>query len=676
MKINDIKVWNFDLPPFPREGLFHLDMSEHCQVTRFLKWEASRLAHVNQLDIVSTEKELKTFQASLRRKIRQKLNVDYDSKLPLDVRRYGTCAADGFTIEKLIYQSRPGIYVTALLYIPEGKGPFPAVLQMHGHNPEGKFGVNVQKTSMALVKNGFVCLAVDAIGCFERAQNCYKSEYHGNVLGGHVMNIGETLMGQQIVDNMRGIDLLQSLDCVIKDQIGATGASGGGNQTMWLAALDERVKAAMPVVSVGSFQSYVYGMNCMCELLPDGLTMTEISGILALIAPRHLKIGNALYDCNHDFSVAEMLKSYHPVERIYWNLNQPEKISFYVADRVHGYSDRQREAALGFFEYALKGQGNGNPVREPDAPLIDMEELKLFSEERPRPAEVASLQDICRKKGKELHEKLLAREHFSVAAERKNLKKLLRMRPVPAAGKLTSYAEVSGVKRYALTVGEQLLPFLYYKPENFNGTLRIICHPEGKAMLDSQICLENCRDGSALILPDLFGTGETCQQAPCGGLHHQFFRQLLWLGRSLMGEWMFGMKALAQMAKKEFKAQKVFLHGVKECGTAALWLNAVEKGIDGVTLIDAPASLLFDDRTVKGYSTAGPFAKFLPNAIYSLAAAQPGFLCWGDISLAEALNETPVTWVSPRSSDGTPLTEAEMSAHNEEVRGLQKKLEK
>ena len=144
MEINKVKVWNFDLPPFPREGLFHLDMSEHCQVTRLLKWEASRLAHVNQLDLISTPEELKKFQKALRKKLWQKFGVVYDNKVPLDVRRFGKVQMPGYTIEKLIYQSRPGLYVTGLLYGPEGKGPFPAVLQMHGHNPEGKFGIKLR----------------------------------------------------------------------------------------------------------------------------------------------------------------------------------------------------------------------------------------------------------------------------------------------------------------------------------------------------------------------------------------------------------------------------------------------------------------------------------------------------------------------------------------------------
>ena len=674
MDINKIKVWTFDLPPFPREGLFHLDMSEHCQVTRFLKWEASRLAHVNQLDIISNAGELKKFQKDLRKKLWKKFGVSYDSKLPLEVKKFGKIQMEGYSIEKLIYQSRPGIWVTALLYIPEGEGPFPAVLQMHGHNPEGKFGVNVQQTSIALVQNGFVCLTVDAIGCFERANQCYVSEYHGNVPGGHILNIGETLMGQQVVDNMRGIDLLRSLDFVIKDKIGATGASGGGNQTMWLAAMDERVSAAMPVVSVGSFQSYVYGMNCMCELLPDGLTFTEISGILALIAPRDLRIGNALYDCNHDFSVAEMLKSYHPVERIYWNLGRADSISFYVADRVHGYSDRQREAALGFFNTALKGEGKGHAVPEPNAEILPMEKLFLFDPPESRPAEVATIPAICRRTGEALRQKMLAAPQFSASEKRRTLKDLLRLRKLPSDMKLSAYAAVSGVKRYALTVGDHLIPFLC-KEGSVPGKFRIILHPEGKGELAAETIAAASADGATLVMPDLFGTGETCQQAPCGGLHHQYFRQLLWIGRSLMGEWVYDIAALTKALKKEFKAQSVSLYGVKECGMAVLFANALEKGISEVTAADAPASMLFDDRTVKSFRN-NPFVKFLPDAIYSVAAAQPGFLLWGDISLVEALGNSSVNWVKPRSSDGTELSEKEFAAYRTEVQTLGQKLQK
>ena len=286
----NIKVWNAELPPFPREGLCHLEPTHDCPVTMMLKAQGAKLSRINQLDVPDDPAAFRRFQKSLRKKIWAKLGTSYDGNVPLDVKYYGEIKYDGFTIRKLTYQSRPDIHVTALLYVPDGEGPFPGVVHMHGHFNVGKLGSRIQETSLTLVKNGYVVLAVDAFGVYERACKCHEEEYHGGFLGGSIFNIGESLIGEQVVDNMRGVDLLKSLPFVISNKIGATGASGGGNQTMWLAALDDRIAAAMPVVSVGSFESYVYGVNCVCELLPDGLTFTDEAGVLALTAPRPLNL--------------------------------------------------------------------------------------------------------------------------------------------------------------------------------------------------------------------------------------------------------------------------------------------------------------------------------------------------------------------------------------------------
>ena len=668
-----VKVWNYDLPPYPREGLFHLDMSPYCQVNRLLTFEAGRLAQLHQLDVLEDRKALEDFQKKLRARLWEKFGCRYDAGLPLKVKKFGTLRQKGFTITKLIYQSRPGIFVTALLYEPAGKGPFPAVLQMHGHNKEGKFGVNPQSMSLALVKNGYVCLTVDAFGTYERADVSYECQGHGNVLGAGIMNIGETLMGMQVVDNMRGIDLLRSLPNVKKDRIGATGASGGGNQTMWLSAMDTRVAAAMPVVSVGSFESYVYGMNCICELLPDGLTITEESGILALIAPRPLRLGNALYDCNHDFSVAQMLRTYHPVERIYWKLGVPQNISFNVADRVHGMTDRQRESVLGFFAFALKGDGNGNPLPEPEYELIPEEDLHLFHSPGERAAnEVRSIQEHCRIRGAELRKEYLARKTISAKTAVKELKALLRLRDLPSAMQVHHYTEIDGTGRAALEIGAHVIPFLIRKG-TVPGKFRIVLHPEGKSMLDPAILGDVAADGATLILPDLFGTGETAQPNQTIGLHHQFFRQLLWIGRSLLGEWTFDLLALSRMLKKEFKAEEIQVYGLMETGFAAICANALTESINRVTVVNSPWSLLFDARTVN-FKADSPFVKFLPGAIYSLALSIPGFLQWGDVSLAAALGHGTVDFISPRTSDGTPLSKAEIQAMKKETARIKGKL--
>lgn len=668
-----IKVWNFDLPPYPREGLFHLDMSGHCQVNRLLTFEAGRLAQLHQLDVIGNRQQLHRFQTGLRKKLWKKFGCRYDRNLPLEIREFGTIRQKDFSVTKLIYQSRPGLFVTSLLYVPSGKGPFPAVLQMHGHNPEGKFGVNPQSTALALVKSGYVCLSVDSFGTYERADTCYTRERHGGFLGAGLLNIGETLMGAQVVDNMRGVDLLQSLPFVERKKIGAVGASGGGNQTMWLSAMDTRIAAAMPVVSVGSFESYVYGVNCICELLPDGLTLTEEAGILALIAPRPLRIGNALYDCNHDFSVSEMLKTYHPVERIYWKLGVPEKISFHVADRVHGMTDRQRESMLGFFAFALKGSGNGNPLPEPEYELFPEETLHLFADPSERAAnKVRSILEHCRTTGSLLREKYLSRRNFHADTARRELKELLRLQPLPPV-RLHRYADVCGAGRAALEAGMHLIPFLILRG-NVPGRYRIVLHPEGKEMLDAQTLDEAASDGSTLILPDLFGTGETAQPNHTIALHHQLFRQLLWIGHSLSGEWTGDLLALTAMLRRCFKAAEIHVTGIRETGFAALCANVFTDRINSVETRHTPGSLFFDYEKTISLVPVNPFEKFLPGGIYSPALSFPGFLNWGDVSLVAALGNGTVYFHSPCTFEGKVYTDAEKHALENEVRMIREKL--
>ncbi len=145
----------------------------------------------------------------------------------LDVKYYASIQMPGYSVKKLTYQSRPGFRVTANLYVPDGPGPFPGVLNLHGHWAQGKIAERVQNRGHLLALNGFVVLAVDAFGAGERGTVPGEFEYHGAGIGGSLFTVGETLLGMQVNDNMRGIDLLQSLDYVDAERIGVTGASGG-----------------------------------------------------------------------------------------------------------------------------------------------------------------------------------------------------------------------------------------------------------------------------------------------------------------------------------------------------------------------------------------------------------------------------------------------------------------
>src|SRR5690606_1160272 len=189
-----------------------------------------------------------SYSQDIKGKIIANAGIVIDHNLPLNFLETGKQQLDGYTVRNIRFQTRQGVYATASLYVPDGKGKFPAVITTHGHWDGGRRSEVFQSIGHSLAKNGYVCLILDSWGAGERTSEHELHEYHGSSLGASLMNVGETLLGMQLTDNIRGVDLLSSLPYVDKNNIGATGASGGGNQAMWLAALDERIKATVPVV--------------------------------------------------------------------------------------------------------------------------------------------------------------------------------------------------------------------------------------------------------------------------------------------------------------------------------------------------------------------------------------------------------------------------------------------
>ena len=477
-------------------------------------------------------------------------------------------------------------------------------------------------------------------------------------------------MGAQLVDNMRGMDLMCSLPYVDKKRIGVTGASGGGNQTMWLAAMDTRVAAAMPVVSVGSFESYVTGVNCVCEQLPDGLTFTEETGVLALVAPRPLRIGNAFYDVNPTFGVEEMLKTYRQVEKLYRDLGYADNLAYTVSPHVHGFRPAMREAMLGWFDWHLRGIGHGGTQDAPEYETLDYDTLKMF-QDGVRSPKVRTTEEHCRITGTELRKIMLNTASFNAAAKRRELAKVLRLRALPN-GQLATFAEVDGFERYALEIDDRLIPFVV-KRGTAKGKFRLLLHPEGKANLTDAEIAEAAADGATVVACDLFGEGETAQPNIILGIRSQLMRQLLWLGRSIPGEWLFDIFALLRVIKKNFKATEIDIKGYREAGACAAFAAALKPGEFTVEAVDAPATMLFSRG--EGVNFFG--VAFKPKAtgcLYSQMLATPNFLKWGDISLVAALAGNAIKFTSPRAYDGTLWSDSQIADFEKEVADLTKKL--
>ena len=531
--------------------------------------------------------------AALREKIWNSLGVSIDHELDLDIRTTGIVQRDGYTIRKIAYQSRKDFYVTANLYVPDGEGPFPGVINMHGHHRDGHLAGRVQERGHALAKMGYVCLTPDAFGAGERSIEHGTWDYHGFSLGLSLLNIGETLMGIQVVDNMRGVDLLCSLPFVDPERIGATGASGGGNQTMWLTALDERIKASVPVVSVGSFESYIMTSNCVCELLPGGLTYTEEAGVIALIAPRALKICNALHDICRAFAPSEMLRTYARAEKIYSLMGAHDNCTYQIFNTEHGYWQEIQETMLGWFELHLKGIGHGLPMKRPEFTLMTEEEALVFPLGQ-RPECIINIEEYCQKKAAELA--------ATRSRSKEDLRRKLGLKTVTFSEHST-HTTVDGWERYMLRGSDGRLVPLLLKRGKAGGSVTVFAGPDGKdALTGTDLFREVSGVNGSIALFDPYACGENSTENAYASNFAEYSRSLLWLGMSLQGKWVEDYTIVCDFLKAVLPTPEITVAGHKDLALAALLYSALQD-MPIKTIMEKGPALLTYQRQRKDFFT-------------------------------------------------------------------------
>jgi dienelactone hydrolase len=277
-----------------------------------------------------------------------------------------------YTIEKVWFQSAPGLYVTGNLYRPAGKpGPFPGVLSPHGHWRDGRLADepagSVPGRAIGLARQGCVVFSYDMLG--------YNDSFQVNhAFGGEGLDEayspqrrmlwGVSAMGLQLWNSIRALDFLCELPDVDPDRLACTGASGGGTQTFMLTAVDDRVKVSAPVNMISAhFQG-----GCECENAPLARVNTYNVEIGALMAPRPMILVCATGDWTKNTPEVE----YPAIKSIYALFGAEDRIAYHLVDAGHNYNQASREAVYTFFDKWLLG-GPGDPVQE-----------QPFQVERPR----------------------------------------------------------------------------------------------------------------------------------------------------------------------------------------------------------------------------------------------------------------------------------------------------
>ena len=177
----------------------------------------------------------------------------FPERTPLNVKSCGTFVRDGYRVERLLFESRPKHYVTALLFLPDGasaESRVPGVVVTCGHNAAGKNSPPVQRAAVVLAKRGLAALVFDPIDQGERSQlpgnEMLSVPGHVNVgLRAHL--VGWSTAQFRMWDGIRALDVLSERPEVDASRVGVTGMSGGGTMSSYLNAVDWRYTAAAPM---------------------------------------------------------------------------------------------------------------------------------------------------------------------------------------------------------------------------------------------------------------------------------------------------------------------------------------------------------------------------------------------------------------------------------------------
>ncbi len=438
----------------------------------------------------------------LRRLLRESLGFE---KLPwppeLGVRTVGELRERGYRIEKLVWETLPGVPVPAHLYLPEKlSGKAPAILFYTGHWwPDSKSRENFQAFCINMARLGFMVLTFDAFGQGERGvsrRDHRRTEF---------LPAGVSQQGLAEYETRCALEYLWSRPEVDRERIGMTGASGGGYNTWITAALDDRIRVAVPVVGTSDFYEQIHVCRPLdwyravehCHFVPRLIRYADNYEFVAMTAPRPLLIVAALED--QSFPIEGVRKVYRYGREIYGAYGAAGKVAFYQDPAPHGYQQKKREAAYGWFLKWLMDRGAGGPFPEPatEPRRWDDPALRCFPPAENRPAGPGFVAMAER----------LARE---VRPAGRQIDPETALGAAPRRQRFDSKLSAARRQRVTVPVEEDLaVPALLLRPEGEPRGLLVAADDRGKdEAAVSPFTREALREGWAVAAVDPRGIGE------------------------------------------------------------------------------------------------------------------------------------------------------------------------
>lgn len=370
---------NLAVLPDPLDGVALHDMTRTYLLGQakeaWKRWQ-------DNFETVDTPEKIAEYQKQLPLKMVERLG-GWPERTDLNPQVTGTLERPGYRVEKIIFESRPKFFVSAAFFLPVSdkfQAPYPGVLVPCGHAEDAKVHLEYQTMGAFLALNGMAALVFDPIEQGERMQlvdpqgaYAMQGTKAHTMLGAACILLGQNTARYEIWDGMRGIDYLQTRPEVDPTRIGCTGNSGGGTQTSYLMALDERILAAAPScflskavreleVATGDAEQNIFGQ------LVSG---PEHADFLMMRAPTPILICAATQDF---FDINATWETFRYAKRRFTMMGFSERVSLMENNAKHNYNRIQREAAARWLARWL--QGRDEAFTEPDIQPFTAEELR------------------------------------------------------------------------------------------------------------------------------------------------------------------------------------------------------------------------------------------------------------------------------------------------------------
>ncbi|MDR3194523.1 MAG: acetylxylan esterase [Tannerella sp.] len=476
-----------------------------------------------QLSGLKTKDDWTRYQSGAKEKL-QKTVGQFPAKTPLNPVITGKIKRDGFIVEKLYFESRPGYYVTAALFVPAGgKGKKPAILYCSGHSENGFRSDDYQTSIMNLVKKGFVVLAFDPVGQGERiqyldgnGQAVFGPTHEHSYPGTQSFISGMPPANYFIWDGIRAIDYLLGRKEVDSQRIGITGRSGGGTQCACIAAVDDRIVASAPECYLTTFDMLLRSRGpqdaeqILMYALEEGF---DISDLIAVRAPKPVLMITTTRDI---FSIQGARDVFNENRAAYAAYGQPENLLMAEDDEEHVNTKKNREALHAFFQKHL---GNPGSPEDEAVELFDEKDLWVTPAgqiQKYLPSE--TLFSLNEKQATAMLERLQAKRALSYPAFLKDLRQTaVRMtgyrKPAATAEFIFSgrwWRNGYAIEKYLVKgSGNYFIPLLRLLPAGDAKETVLLLDDRGKSVAVNEGLADGLvQEGFEVIVPDLNGIGE------------------------------------------------------------------------------------------------------------------------------------------------------------------------